>query len=168
MDYEVSGLPMHVLLVHATVVFVPLAALCTLLSLLWPAARRRLGIVTPLIALLALVLVPITTAAGSWLLDRVDSTPQINAHMQLGGTLLPWVVGVFLVALAEWLWFRYGGTQGEGMRRRMGAVGSRIAGIAAVVVALVVCGGAVATVVLVGESGSRAVWEGSFRTGADD
>ena len=168
MDYEVSGLPMHVLLVHATVIFVPLAALCTLLSLLWPAARRRLGIVTPLIALLALVLVPITTAAGAWLLDRVDSTPLINAHMQLGGTLLPWVVGVFLVALAEWLWFRYGGTQGEGMRRRMGAVGSRIAGIAAVVVALVVCGGAVATVVLVGESGSRAVWEGSFRTGADD
>ena len=168
MDYEVSGLPMHVLLVHATVVFVPLAALCTLLSLLWPAARRRLGIVTPLIALLALVLVPITTAAGSWLLDRVDSTPQINAHMQIAGTLLPWVVGVFLVALAQWLWFRYGGTQGEGMRRRMGAVGSRIAGIAAVVVALVVCGGAVATVVLVGESGSRAVWEGSFRTGADD
>lgn len=168
MDYEVSGLPMHVLLVHATVVFVPLAALCTLLSLLWPAARRRLGIVTPLIALLALVLVPITTAAGSWLLDRVDSTPQINAHMQIAGTLLPWVVGVFLVALAQWLWFRYGGTQGEGMRRRMGAAGSRIAGIAAVVVALVVCGGAVATVVLVGESGSRAVWEGSFRTGADD
>ena len=168
MDYEVSGLPMHVLLVHATVVFVPLAALCTLLSLLWPAARRRLGIVTPLIALLALVLVPITAAAGSWLLDRVDSTPQINAHMQIAGTLLPWVVGVFLVALAQWLWFRYGGTQGEAMRRRMGTAGSRIAGIAAVVVALVVCGGAVATVVLVGESGSRAVWEGSFRTGADD
>jgi hypothetical protein len=36
------------------------------------------------------------------------------------------------------------------------------------VVALVLCGGAVATVALIGESGSRAVWEGSFRTGAED
>lgn len=168
MDYEISGLPMHVLLVHATVVFVPLAALCTLLSLLWPAARRRLGIVTPLVALLALILVPVTSAAGAWLLDRVDVTPRINAHMQLAGMLLPWVVGVFLVALAQWLWFRYGTAQAEGMRRRMGTAGSRIAGIVAVVVALVLCGGAVASVAIIGEAGSRAVWEGSFRTGADD
>ncbi|MGN7250929.1 hypothetical protein [Arthrobacter sp. SAFR-014] len=168
MDYEISGLPMHVLLVHATVVFVPLAALCTLLSLLWPAARRRLGIVTPLVALLALVLVPLTAAAGAWLLDRVDSTPRISDHMQLAGMLLPWVVGVFLVALAQWLWFRYGATQAEGMSWRMGATGSRIAGIVAVVVAVVLCGGAVAAVAIIGESGSRAVWEGSFRTGAED
>ena len=168
MDYEINGLPMHVLLVHATVVFVPLAALCTLLSLLWPAARRRLGIVTPLIALLALVLVPLTAAAGQWLLDRVDATPRILAHMQIASALLPWTVGVFLVALAQWLWFRYGATEAGGMRRRMGTVGSRIAGIVAVVLALVICGGAVATVAAVGEAGSRAVWEGSFRTGTDD
>ncbi|MFE4833181.1 hypothetical protein ACFRAU_00720 [Arthrobacter sp. NPDC056691] len=168
MDYEISGLPMHVLLVHCTVVFVPLAAVCTLLSLLWPAARRRLGIVTPLVALLALVLVPVTMAAGAWLLDRVDTTPRILAHMQIAGTLLPWVVGVFLVALAQWLWFRYGGRQAAGMRRRMGTAGSRVVAIVAVVVALVLCGGAVATVALIGESGSRAVWEGLFRSGAED
>ncbi|MFE4541738.1 hypothetical protein [Arthrobacter sp. NPDC056727] len=168
MDYEINGLPMHVLLVHCTVVFVPLAALCTLLSLLWPAARRRLGIVTPLIALLALILVPVTAAAGQWLLDRVDTTPRILAHMQIAGTLLPWVVGVFLVALAQWLWFRYGAAQAGGTRRRMGIAGSRITAIVAVVVALVVCGGAVATVALIGESGSRAVWEGLFRSGAED
>lgn len=168
MDYEISGLPMHVLLVHATVVFVPLAALCTLLSLLWPAARRRLGIVTPLVALLALVLVPVTAAAGAWLLDRVDTTPLINTHMQLAAALLPWVVGVFLVALAQWLWFRYGTTQAEGMRRRMGTAGSRIAGAVAVVLVVAICGGAVATLAQIGEAGSRAVWEGSFRTGAQD
>jgi hypothetical protein len=50
----------------------------------------------------------------------------------------------------------------------MGSVGSRIVGIVAVVLALVICGGAVATVAVVGEAGSRAVWEGSFRTGTDD
>ena len=168
MDYEINGLPLHVLLVHCTVVFVPLAAFCTLLSILWPAARRRLGIVTPLVALVALVLVPVTAAAGQWLLDRVDATPRILAHMQIAGSLLPWVVGVFIVALAQWLWFRYGTAQAAGMRRRMGTAGSRIAAIVAVAVALVLCGGAVAAVALIGESGSRAVWEGSFRTGTDD
>ena len=158
---------MHVLLVHATVVFVPLAALCVLLSLVWPAARRRLGIVTPLMALLALVLVPVTAAAGAWLLDRVDSTPRIIAHMQLAGTLLPWVVGVFLVALAQWLWFRYGTTQADGLRRRMGTAGPASRGRRR-------RGGSCAlrrnraTVALIGESGSRAVWEGSFRSRADD
>ncbi|WP_104139970.1 DUF2231 domain-containing protein [Arthrobacter sp. ZGTC131] len=168
MDYEVTGLPMHVLLVHATVVFVPLAALCVVLSIVWPAARRRLGIVTPLLALVALVLVPVTAAAGAWLLERVDSTPRIIAHMQLGGTLLPWVVGVFLVALAQWLWFRYGATQADGLRSRLGTAGSRVVGAIAVVLVLVLCGGTVFTVVQIGESGSRAVWEGSFRSSADD
>ena len=51
MEYEVNGLPLHVLLVHFIVVGVPLAALLTVLSALWPAARRRLGIITPLVAL---------------------------------------------------------------------------------------------------------------------
>jgi hypothetical protein len=168
MDYEVSGLPMHVLLVHATVVVVPLAALCVVLSIVWPVARRRLGIVTPLVALAALVLVPVTAAAGAWLLARVDSTPRINAHMQLGATLLPWVVGVFIAALVQWLWFRYGATQADGLRSRLGTAGSRVMGAIAVVLVLVLCGGAVFTVVQIGESGSRAVWEGSFRSNAED
>ena len=42
MDYVISGLPLHVLVVHGTVVIVPLAAVCTVLSIVWPAARRRL------------------------------------------------------------------------------------------------------------------------------
>ena len=168
MDYEVTGLPMHVLLVHATVVLVPLAAFCVVLSMVWPAARRRLGIVTPLVALVALVLVPVTVAAGAWLLARVDSTPRITAHMQLGGTLLPLVVGVFIVALAQWLWFRYGATQADGLRSRLGTAGSRVVGAIAVVLVLGLCGGTVFTVVQIGESGSRAVWEGSFRSSAED
>ena len=63
-DYQFNGLPVHVLLVHLVVIIVPLAALCLLLSAFWPAARRRLGFVTPLVALVALIAVPFTTAAG--------------------------------------------------------------------------------------------------------
>lgn len=168
MDYVVSGLPLHVLLVHGTVVFVPLAAVCTVLSIVWPAARRRLGIVTPLLALAALVMVPITQQSGEWLMQRVDTTPAITTHSILGGTLLPWVIGVFIVAMAQWLWFRYGTTQADGIRRKLGTAGSRIAGAVAVILVLVLCGGTIYKVVEIGEAGSRAVWEGSFSNAAQD
>ena len=54
-ELEFNGLPLHILIVHAVVVGIPLAALLTVLSAVWPAARRRLGIVTPIVALFALV-----------------------------------------------------------------------------------------------------------------
>jgi hypothetical protein len=166
-DYVVSGLPLHILVVHGTVVLVPLAALCTLLSTVWPEARRRLGIVTPLLALVALIMVPITQQSGEWLMQRVDTTPAITTHSNLGGTLLPWVIGVFIVAVAQWLWFRYGTAQAQGLRRKLGTAGSRAAGAVAVVLVLVLCGGTVYRVIEIGEAGSRAVWEGSFTTRQD-
>ncbi len=161
MDYQVNALPLHVLLVHATVVFIPLTALCIVLSLVWPAVRRRLGIVTPLIALLALVLVPISQQAGHWLFLRMDQTPLAVKHMRLGDMMLPWVIGLFIAALGIWLWFRYGTTAAAAWRRKLGD-GYRIIAAVMVVVVLGVCAGATVAVVLTGESGSRAVWEGRF------
>lgn len=66
----IGGIPAHPLLVHFVVVLVPIAAILTLCSALWPAAHRRLGIVTPLTALVSLALVPLTTHAGEWLEHR--------------------------------------------------------------------------------------------------
>ena len=82
--------------------------------------------------------------------------------------MLPWVIGVFVVAIAQWLWFRYGTTQADGMRRKLGTAGSRIAGAVAVVLVLILCGGTVFKVVQIGEAGSRAVWENSFSQEAQD
>ena len=64
MPESVLGLPTHAILVHATVVLLPLAALAVLLHAFWPTARHRLGVVTPLLAGAALVLVPLSTASG--------------------------------------------------------------------------------------------------------
>ena len=64
MPETVFGLPTHAIVVHATVVLVPLASLVVLLHAFWPAARRRLGVVTPLLAGVALVLVPLSTESG--------------------------------------------------------------------------------------------------------
>ena len=89
---EFNGLPAHVLLVHLVVVGVPVAALLTVLSAVWPAANRRLGVITPVVAMLALVCVPITTSAGEWLQARVFhgyTDPNITRHAELGDELLP-------------------------------------------------------------------------------
>src|SRR6185369_3138634 len=70
-----SGLPAHALLVHVVVVLVPVAAAMVVCSAVWPAARRRLGVATPVVAFVALVSVPLATHAGEWLEARVPSTP---------------------------------------------------------------------------------------------
>jgi cytochrome c-type biogenesis protein CcmH/NrfG len=101
----INGLPAHVFLVHIVVIFVPLAALLLILSALWPSARRRLGIVTPLVALVAVAAIPPTTNAGSWLIKRVPHDPLVSAHAKLADGLLPWVIGMFVFAAAIWvLW----------------------------------------------------------------
>jgi hypothetical protein len=159
--YEVNGLPLHVLIVHFVVIVVPLAALCMVLAAAWPAARRRLGIVTPLVALAALVAVPITTAAGQWLLERVGQTELIAAHHALGNTLLPWAIATFVVALVQWVWFRF--YHRDGARLRVGSTPWRIAITIVLAAAVAVTAvGSVVTVVLIGESGARAIWTGSF------
>lgn len=153
-DYEFNGLPVHILLVHLVIVLVPLTALCLLLTAFWPSARRRLGFVTPLLALVGLVAVPFTTAAGEWLQARVAPTPLIATHTALGPQLLPWVIAMFAVASALWLWYFLDPALPRPARIALVA----ILDAAAVVSAL----GAVILVVLIGESGSAAVWTGSF------
>lgn len=88
--FNVGGIPLHPLLVHAVVVLLPLSALATVLHALRPAARRRLGFVTPLAALIVLGLIPITVAAGESLAPVVGSFPQLDAHEVLGQMLLRW------------------------------------------------------------------------------
>ena len=156
MDWVFGELPLHPLLVHFTVIVVPLAALCLVLGAIWPAARRRLSLVTPLVALAALVAVPITTNAGEWLLERVGKTPLVERHEQLGWTMLPWSIAVFAVAVAQWAWFRFCGSATRRARTRTTV--AIVLGIAVAVVAI----GSVVTVIQIGESGAAAVWTGNF------
>ncbi|RNE59380.1 hypothetical protein [Cryobacterium tepidiphilum] len=156
MDYTVAGLPLHILLNHAVVVLVPLTAGAVALHALWPVAARRLGIVTPLAALVVLVLTPITVQAGEALERAVGVTPAIQRHHDLGEMLLPWVIGLFVVAVAEWLWSHYGPGWGERMRPRTRTAIRAALAVAAVVVAA----GSVVMIVLIGDAGARAVWSG--------
>jgi hypothetical protein len=153
---QVAGLPLHPLIVHAVVVLTPLTVLALLLGTVWPAARRRLGIVTPLGALLVLVLVPVTVAAGEALAELVGPIPAVERHEELGRMLLPWAIALFAVASAQWAWFRWGETR---MRRRSAAM-ARTVVIGLVAASVVVGVGTVVVLVLIGDSGARAVWGG--------
>lgn len=152
---EVNGLPTHILLVHAVVVLIPLAGLLTVLAAVWPAARRRLGVITPLVALAALIVVPVTTEAGEWLLARVHQTPLIAEHVELGDTMLWFAIGLFVVALIAW-------GLPTAVVKSTGRPPAPWLGVVIAVLAVVVAGAATFQVVRVGEAGSRAVWEGSF------
>ena len=157
---EFNGLPAHIILIHLVVIGIPVAALLTVLSALWPAARRRLSIATPVIAFLTLVSVPITTNAGQWLQARVYqgfSNPLIVNHARLGDELLPWAVGLFLLALLAWgiplLAAR------PGARSALSSTGVRV-GVGVLAVAI----GAVATfqVYRIGDAGAKASWSTNF------
>lgn len=149
----VGGLPIHPLVVHATVVLVPLAALSVLLAGVWPAFRRRAGYVPLLLALLALVLVPVTTQSGEAFEERVGGGELVERHAALGEGLLPWVAVLAVVAMAlAWMWQR---DRRDGARRAPRWMAAVLA-LAAAAVSV----GTVVQTVAVGHSGATAVWGG--------
>lgn len=155
----VNGLPAHVLFVHFVVVLIPLSALVLVVSALWPWAARRLGLILPVLAFVTLVTVPLTTQAGEWLERHVDSDPLVRKHAELGDGLLPWAVGLFLLATAVWWTTRRTPAPQDSMdRARSGAV----VRVAAAVLSVVVAAGAVVDVYRIGDSGAKAAWHDAF------
>jgi len=158
MNYEFNGLPLHILLVHAVVVMVPVAALCTVATLFWPLARRRLGLLTPVLGLLSLSLVFVTTKAGEWLLLRVGQTPAILAHANDGRTLLPWVWALSGASVAAWLWHRV--SLHAWLALHIKPTAAWVVTLLFSLLVLGVCAGTIMDVLVIGEAGSRAVWGG--------
>lgn len=168
MPHQIDGLPTHVLLVHAVVVLVPLAALLLVLSAVWPAFQRRAGIAVPVLALVALVCVPITTNAGGWLIRRVPRSELVHEHAELGDSLLPWAIGLFAAAAVGWalaFWARRSApsTEDGPAPRRPLLLGARVL---VGVLAIVVAAGAVVQVYRIGDSGAKAAWTGRVATSA--
>jgi hypothetical protein len=187
MPTVIFGLPAHVLLIHAVVVLVPLAALMLVAGAVWPAARAKLGFLTPAVALVALVLVPVTTNAGKYLEHHLGFTnAAIRKHVQLGETLLPWVIGVFVLAAAVWVlgrrfemdWRpnppeRAESSESLGFsdtsvltQRRATKVALPVWVTALVALAsLAVAVGTLITIYRIGDSGAHAVWGGTLKKG---
>ncbi|MGI5259551.1 DUF2231 domain-containing protein [Streptomyces angustmyceticus] len=156
----INGLPAHVLLVHVVVVLVPLTALALVAAALWPRAARRLGPLLPLLALVALASVPLTTEAGEWLERHVDDDALVRRHTELGDGLLPWVVGLTVLAVAVWWAARPVAPEPvqHAGRRRTSLPVRIVLGL----LSLAVAAGTVVTVYRIGDSGAKAAWHDGF------
>ena len=96
------GLPTHVLLVHFVVVLVPMTAVLEIVCALWPAVRRgHIVWLTLVLAVVTLVLTPMTTKAGQWLYDlSAHPAPILQEHAERGGWMIYFSVALLVVAIA--------------------------------------------------------------------
>lgn len=152
---SIFGLPLHPLVVHGTVVFVPAAVLAILLAAGWPRFRRWAGPAPLVLAVISLVLVPISTQSGETLQHALPHNDLIEKHSQYADGLLPWVGGLTLVAFGLWWWTR-SERPTPGRFKRL----PRWLIIALVVAAAVVSAGTIIQVILIGHSGAAAAWAG--------
>ncbi|BCY09489.1 DUF2231 domain-containing protein [Actinoplanes sp. L3-i22] len=166
----VNGLPAHILLVHAVVVLLPLAALLLVLTAVWPAARRRLAGPNAILAVIVVGLVPVTTSAGEWLERRVAETALLRDHTELGDTAIWAALPVAVLALVVW-WRQREATAAAavaaGVRQRSYlAPGSTTLTRIVAVLAVVIAGSAVYDTYRIGDSGAKASWTGNFSSTA--
>lgn len=149
MPSEFYGLPLHPLIVHATVVIIPLAALAVLLSALWPRVRRWAGPLPAGLSLVGLILVPLSTSTGETLERHVASSALLEKHTQLADGLLPWMIGLLVVAVIGYA-IHWSATHGHAIPR---AIAVTIAVLSVVAVA-----GTTLQVARIGHSGAKAAW----------
>jgi hypothetical protein len=165
-EYTFAGLPLHVLLVHAVIVLTPLVGLALVVIAAWPAARRVLWIPVLAAAAVLLPLGLVTVEAGKWLEARVPSAPLIQEHTTQGEDIEPWLVWLLVVAVlvAAWAVVERIATRRatDAASRRPSRAVRLVVGVVLTVAAVTVTAGATWTIVQIGESGSRAVWEGSY------
>lgn len=147
----VFGLPLHPLIVHATVVIVPTTALSALLAAFWPRFRQWASWGPLALALLSVILVPITSSSGESLEHALPHTKLIEQHAHLGDQLLPWVIVLavgtmglnwpVLVKVRPGLW-----------------TFPRWLTVVVTVIVVVAAMGTLVEVVLIGHSGATAAW----------
>jgi hypothetical protein len=140
----IFGLPMHVLVIHATVVSLPAAALVTIAVVARPAWRARFAPWIALLNLAILGLTFVTVRSGLALFHRLGRIEVAERHRDLGNILL-WIVVAFAAA-SVLLWL----VQRSGQR-------VLATGVAALVALL--AGATAVQTILVGHSGSTAVWK---------
>jgi hypothetical protein len=144
---EISGLPLHPLVVHAAVVFGPIGALTALAYAVLPRGRDRLRLPMVALALVATGSVVAAFVTGRSLLESRPALGQVamvDTHEARAELLLWLTLGFGLVALLTgWLHGRTGPVR---------VVSCAALGLTASAVLV--------QVVLTGDAGSRAVWEG--------
>jgi uncharacterized membrane protein len=153
MPYTVFGLPTHILIIHVTVVLVPLACLLTLAIAVRPKWRQRFGWWVAALAVLMVPVTYLTQLAGDQLYNHNTYLQTVAAqHKSLGNTLVWFVAAVAILALALVL------AEKRGFADHHAAM--------VIIAALAIGASAICLVrvVQVGDSGARAAWGGIVQT----
>ena len=142
---SVAGLPLHPLVIHASIVLIPLVAIGALVMSYLPSFSRRYGkliLVIALFAQVSLFLAKVTGEAFEEILDK-----DMGNHAELGEIApfitLPMVALIYL----RWRLDRSGATVGSVWVRRLTSLALIMASLASI-----------AVIVLVGHSGAQSVW----------
>lgn len=147
----IFGLPMHPLVVHATAVLVPLAAVTVAVAALWPRFRAWAAFLPFGASVVGLILVPISTSSGQELEKRLPPSALIERHSQLADGLLPWAIVLAVASLALLVvHLREKSAKHEPLPRAILA--------AVIVVAIVSSAGTVFQVGRIGHAGAVASW----------
>ena len=156
---EIAGLPLHPLIVHAVVVFAPLAALLAIGYAVLPRWRWALRGVLVGTTILAVGSGALAATSGGALLDAreaLKAIPAVGEHVDIGGRQRNVLLGFGVVALAA-AW-RLGGSSGlvsgRGARPEHGGPGDRILQVLLVLAAVAV----LVLTIQAGHSGAKAVW----------
>ncbi|RIV30859.1 DUF2231 domain-containing protein [Micromonospora radicis] len=154
------GLPLHVLVVHAVVVFVPLLVLLALAYIALPRFRARLDWAVLLLAVIAPVTAWVGVESGEALQERQiargfsgDILEKINEHAEYGEVLFRFTLGL-AVAVILLLVATSGHPRAPKLPRWLPPV------LSLVVLGLGVA--ALSYVWLTGHSGSEMVWGNTF------
>ena len=157
---HVNGIPVHPLLVHAVVVFVPLAALSAILYALVPRWRWLLRWPTLVLPLAGVVLMRAAVITGISLKNEKKFTGVLGdriATHERWGHRLEWSVWVFAVVAVLAVWVLPHVTPLTGREDR---VSPRPSWVKVAVVLLPVAAAVVLVLaVITGDAGARAVWK---------
>ena len=165
MSWFVGGLPLHPLVVHATVVLVPLAALGSLVIVLWPAARRRYGSLVVLTAVVATVCTVIAEQTGEALEHALPRSEAIELHAAAADYLKIWMAPLMIAVAAFVLLHRRADRtvvkEATASTAALAVAGRhRVLALGLAVVTAVLAVGTAAVVFRVGDLGAQAVWGG--------
>lgn len=108
----IFGLPAHILIVHAAVVLVPLAAIAVILISCVPRWRSSHALLGALFSASAVTAVSLASQTGESLEESVKRTDLVRRHIQQSESVLPFTIGLVVIAgvwlligIAEWKQF---------------------------------------------------------------
>ena len=148
---DLFGVPAHPLLVHLPLVLVPLAAICALVAVVLARHRRRLALLAMGVTALALISNEVAVASGRALRPRVPSSELVRRHVVSGINFRFFIIALLIVllVLAMLPHSTWSGTRTKRQRSAIIAVGLLV---------VVTAGSTVVATIVVGYSGTKAVW----------